>query len=251
MKVNKSNQFKLKTRSIIKTLKKHKDLPNETINFLIQNEKEYLALLKENIFLKKNINLDPKTKLLAYNPNYLTEIIKNISRFSTHTQGIIYPITFIRFDIDNFSKINNVYGHKFGDQVLISVAKLLKKNSRLTDYLIKFGGDEFDVILPGNNLKQSRIYLEKIFSKIKSIDLKVKEKKIAKVTVSAGVSGREYQIKPSQRICSRQIKRDFEELQVEADQALYESKYLGKESLSFYSSEKKKEYSKIRKLYQK
>lgn len=89
---------------------------------------------------------DPLTSL--YNHRYLAEIIESeFYRAKAHNQ----PLSLMMMDIDYFKSINDVYGHRFGDLVLKQFAKKLRKLARLHDYVIRFGGEEFIVILPACN----------------------------------------------------------------------------------------------------
>jgi diguanylate cyclase (GGDEF)-like protein len=57
------------------------------------------------------------------------------------------PISFLYLDIDNFKKINDHFGHHTGDSLLCLVAKTIKKNLRTIDVIVRFGGDEFGILL--------------------------------------------------------------------------------------------------------
>ncbi|MGW8178727.1 MAG: GGDEF domain-containing protein, partial [bacterium] len=65
-------------------------------------------------------------------------------------RAIRYHTTFSLaiFDIDDFKKINDTYGHECGDEVLIKVASMLKSASRATDIVARYGGEEFLIIFP-------------------------------------------------------------------------------------------------------
>lgn len=70
----------------------------------------------------------------------LTREIALAARHKTHL-SVLY------LDLDQFKRINDVHGHKVGDEVLVEVAKLLKSNVRSTDILARIGGDEFAIVL--------------------------------------------------------------------------------------------------------
>jgi len=88
-------------------------------------------------------------------------------------------------DIDDFKKINDSYGHKIGDNVLIEVSKLIENNIRENDHLFRIGGEEFVIIFSQTILENAKIVSEKIRAIIESDLNTIKNQKI---TVSIGLS---------------------------------------------------------------
>ncbi|HEX3026346.1 MAG TPA: diguanylate cyclase, partial [Clostridia bacterium] len=72
------------------------------------------------------------------------------------------PITVVMGDVNGLKITNDVFGHKFGDSLLQDVAKVLRRNCRSGDIIIRWGGDEFVMILPGTGEEQAERRLEKI-----------------------------------------------------------------------------------------
>ena len=121
----------------------------------------------------------------------------------------------IIMDLDHFKAVNDTYGHIAGDRVLISVADCMKSAVRETDIVMRYGGEEFMVILPGADLKNTNIVAEKIRDSIENMAIMYKEN-IINVTASCG-----YGAVPDQQ---------FNEIQVfirHVDDALYKSKKSG------------------------
>jgi diguanylate cyclase (GGDEF)-like protein len=243
------NDFQLRNISILTHLYVHNAVDDEIVEKLRGSELDYFSLLNKYKLLEEKINVDEKTNLLKFKSDYLTDIIKTASRiyFGSETQN--FNITFVRFDIDDFSIFNNKYGHEIGDEVLIKIASIIREHSRPTDYVIRFGGEEFDVILPSTSIDGAVKYLDNIFGLINSAEIIYGKEKL-KVTVSAGVSTLLYTFN-EKRIAEESIEDLFKKLQGEADNALYEAKYLGKNRFCLYSEEKRDEYKKIRKIYTK
>ncbi|MGB0953713.1 MAG: diguanylate cyclase [Planctomycetota bacterium] len=65
-------------------------------------------------------------------------------------------------DLDDFKKINDVYGHSIGDEVLMSVSRLIRETVRASDHVARIGGDEFLIILPNTNREEARPVADKI-----------------------------------------------------------------------------------------
>jgi diguanylate cyclase (GGDEF)-like protein len=138
-------------------------------------------------------------------------------------QGMLFVI-----DIDNFKKINDTMGHAFGDEVLRSIGESLRVAFRSTDVVGRFGGDEFIVFL--KNISTEEL-IQKEADKVYSIfnGYVVGTYTKYKVTASIGCS-----------VFPRDAE-DFEGLFKAADAGLYVAKRGGKNQLSFYNTDEKKE----------
>ena len=105
---------------------------------------EYALASAQHAHQMENLSqIDPLTGL--YNVRSLESILNNML-FRAQQQSV--PITVVFIDINDFKKMNDQYGHLYGDQVIQAVAKALKKYARDQDYCFRYGGDEFLVILP-------------------------------------------------------------------------------------------------------
>ncbi|MCU0846358.1 MAG: GGDEF domain-containing protein [Spirochaetes bacterium] len=242
------NPFQFRNINLLTHLLEQDAITDEIVEFIRQSELDYFSLFDKYRLLEKNINIDEKTNILKFKKDYLTNILKTALRIYYGMHNMNYFVSLVRFDIDDFSIFNNKYGHEVGDKVLIAVANILKLNSRPTDYVIRFGGEEFDVILPGTDMDGAAVYVEKIYKKLKKTHVSYKKEKLA-VTMSAGISYFSYNFKNSKTIIDQKIEKSFKNLQKEADDALYEAKYLGKNRYSIYSKNKSDEYPKIRRMY--
>jgi diguanylate cyclase (GGDEF)-like protein len=110
----------------------------------------------------------------------LTEEFERTKRYSS-------VFTLIMVDIDHFKKVNDVYGHNVGDQILRLVAQVLEDQTRFNDFVSRYGGEEFAVLLPESRADQGRYVAEKIRRAVENTSFMNGDDKI-KVTVSAGVS---------------------------------------------------------------
>lgn len=90
-------------------------------------------------------------------------------------------------DIDFFKKVNDTYGHQYGDYVLKTVADLMKQNFRKTDLLYRYGGEEFVMIMPETNIEGAVIPVQRLRNAVENYDFEYNGIK-AKVTVSIGLT---------------------------------------------------------------
>ena len=166
-------------------------------------------LKKEAIALKEQSMVDQLTSL--YNRKKLDAIEKSL--FS-HKIGVII------FDIDNFKKINDTYGHDIGDEVLKELSSALKQQIRESDILMRWGGEEFVVILRDvDNIDIVHNLAEKLRVIIENLYVK----EVEHFTCSFGVS---------QGLVKNG--KDIKDLITNADKALYVSKNSGKNRVTNY-----------------
>lgn len=79
-------------------------------------------------------------------------------------------ITLAMIDLDDFKKINDAYGHQVGDMVLVKIAEVFKQNARATDTVVRWGGEEFAIILPRTNATGAITVLERIRKDVANFD---------------------------------------------------------------------------------
>lgn len=238
--------FDLNIINIMTHLLLNNAVEDEVMEALHKLNFEYHTLRDKNKILEEKINIDWKTNLLKYRDDYLTMILKSASRIIEIIPNERYTVAYIRLDIDDFSKLNNRYGHDRGDTVLVDLANLLKKYSRPTDYLIRFGGEEFDIILPSTDLKGAVTYLDKIYRNMKSLRYTFDGDECS-VTVSAGVAFYSIDFKHLNRINSDSVREEYLRLQKAADDALYDAKLSGKNQYKIFND--KIDYREIRRRY--
>lgn len=118
-------------------------------------------------------------------------------------------------DMDHFKEINDKYGHYAGDMALAEFVKVMKRTLRSTDKIIRWGGDEFIVILQGMEVKHVLDFGTKFLNSISSLKIQDHNEEIG-ITVSAGFS------------FFKEGDEDFQEALRRADEALYKSKSEGR-----------------------
>lgn len=166
--------------------------------------------LKSKLKIANNQALrDPLTGLPnrnAYNERLETEL----ARWKRYHS----PLSLIVWDIDHFKTINDSYGHKAGDKVLLLIAKQLSDHSRATDFISRFGGEEFTMLLPNTDGQSALILANQLRLTIEKTGFNASGASVA-ITISCGVT--EF------------IADDTDETAFDrADQALYRAKEQGR-----------------------
>ncbi len=146
-----------------------------------RKEKTHTANLMEQLEIKNKeleilTNMDHLTKI--YNRKYFME---QINKLIKHNNSDFY---ILMIDIDDFKKINDKYGHLFGDDVLMQIAKNLSKCLRTYDTLSRYGGEEFAVLLTNNTIDGCYQIAERMRSVVSALEFRYE----IKVTISIGVS---------------------------------------------------------------
>ena len=148
--------------------------------FYIRDVKQtHRKLLHKNRILGKLTNLDHLTKVA--NRRRIDEVIqKEFKRAHRYDQ----PLSIILFDVDNFKKINDVYGHNRGDKVLKTIAKLVRASVRESDYFGRWGGEEFVIVCTETTAEGA----EKVAEKLRHVISEYEFDEVGTLTCSFGVS---------------------------------------------------------------
>ncbi|MDC7221328.1 MAG: GGDEF domain-containing protein [Spirochaetales bacterium] len=182
------------------------DVDDPGIAERIEGLKQFFNNKRESLSLRAN--KDGLTGL--YNRRYMDEKLEEeIERAVRYNR----PLSLIMIDIDRFKKFNDAYGHQKGDEVLSTVARILKVTSRNMDILCRYGGEEMAFILPETTPDHALTMADMCRQRI--CDNVVKEAGV-KVTISLGVAG------VSERCATA------EDLIAAADRALYRAKNNGR-----------------------
>lgn len=107
--------------------------------------------------LKARMVRDSLTSL--YNHTHILQLLEDCS-FRARREN--KPLSFVMLDIDHFKKVNDGHGHPMGDRVIKSLALFLKQRLRKTDYIGRYGGEEFAVVMPDTDLKSAYSVLDEI-----------------------------------------------------------------------------------------
>ena len=190
-------------------LVKHRDQLEEIV------QERTAALEAINIQLKKLSITDHLTNL--YNRRHFFDLapieFERARRYE-------HDLAVILFDIDNFKRVNDTYGHFVGDQVLVSVSGLCQKTSRQHDILARFGGEEFIILLPETGLQRAISTAERLREMIAQTPIDTESGSIS-ITTSFGVVA-----------LSAKDDLEFKQLLVRVDEALYHAKETGRNRVS-------------------
>lgn len=135
------------------------------LNTYLMGKRFELRRLREEIIssaLQKQIAqqqsfTDPLTEL--YNRRSLDEVA---GRFISHARRRTLPLTFLMIDLDKFKSINSRFGHLTGDFILAEVASVLKQSIRGCDAVVRYGGDEFMILLADTNSEGAHSVIARI-----------------------------------------------------------------------------------------
>ena len=167
---------------------------------------------------------DPLTGL--YNRRYLEEYLEHIVDGVVRRRSLIGVLM---ADIDHFKRVNDTFGHAAGDMVLREVAGVIKESVRKSDLVVRYGGEEFLVLLVDAKEGFSEEVAEKIRKRVEKLQIHSEGGKPIKVTITIGIS---------------EFPRDTDDIWEAirfADAALYKGKEEGRNRCSRYKPEKTEE----------
>lgn len=189
--------------------------------FTFQEEKllrtvgQPLVMTLENVRMYEDAIRDALTEL--YIKRYFLLRLEEQARLYARHRAL--PFSMVMMDIDFFKKLNDTYGHMFGDEVLCGVARVLLLRFRTTDIAARFGGEEFSIMLLGAEKADAVKVVEGIREKIQALSftaaLNGKEENVS-VTASFGIAS-----------CPEDG-QTLEELLERADAAMYQAKHEGR-----------------------
>ena len=120
-------------------------------------ERYHQELRRANERLKELSLTDPLTG--CWNRRAFDERLARETAASERHGG---ALAILMIDIDNFKRVNDSFGHEVGDQVLCHVAKVLREGARGTDFVCRYGGEEFAILLPRTNIEGATIIAERL-----------------------------------------------------------------------------------------
>jgi diguanylate cyclase (GGDEF)-like protein/PAS domain S-box-containing protein len=169
-KLERQNALLLEDKATLETLVEARTAELDALNKTLRKKLEYISHIASH---------DPLTSV--YNRYMFEELVhKEISRARRYER----PLSFIMADVDYFKRINDTHGHKTGDAVLAGIAGALRHSVRDSDYVARWGGEEFVIILPDTTKREACALAEVLRKTIEQI---VFEKGVT-LTCSFGVT---------------------------------------------------------------
>ncbi len=168
------------------------------------------SILQQNRRLHHQTQIDALTHVATR-----THFLESASAQLQGQRASDFPLALIVFDLDEFKGINDTHGHLVGDQALIMAAQSIRTHIRSCDLIARFGGDEFLILLPEQNLEQATKTAERLRQSLPAIP---SPKGLIQIKASFGI----VEIQP---------KESIEEALQRADQALLEAKRKGRDQV--------------------
>ncbi len=190
----------------------------------MDKDKQIETLKAEIERLKVLTNKDELTGILNRRgfKDEVGQFLSEVSGFKDHPERrkslVIKDFSLVIFDIDDFKKINDTYGHQVGDGALQFLSKLILDRAREIDLVARWGGEEIIVGLPGADIDDAFNFAEDVRKKLENSEFEVK------FIVSGGVAG-------------FHEAGEFESLFKNADTALYEAKNSGKNKVVMFKKQ--------------
>ncbi len=191
---------------------------------IISNMSDYYSIQTKYGITKEEAIKDGLTSL--HNKKYLYQFLEKLLERMRKDPTLYFAV--VMMDIDNFKKVNDIYGHLAGDDVLKVLAQNLKGSIRKNDLAARFGGEEFMLVLSGTKMMSTLMIAERVRASMEASNfshLGIKNP----VTISMGIFN-----------VSGKDSPDFsvDEIIEKSDKALYASKNNGKNQVSVYLNDK-------------
>lgn len=197
---------------------------NQAVDFL-QHLSDIAAVCLENVVNRSRLVRSGITDVLTglYNRRYLQHrLLDELARARRERR----PVACVMLDVDHFKPINDRWGHPAGDKVLAQIAHVIREECRDSDIPVRYGGEEFAVLLPGAAIEEALQVAERIRGAVEDSELVLPGGHALRLTISAGVAC----AVPSR--AENDLKSRGDRLIAEADVQLYRAKAAGRNRVS-------------------
>lgn len=208
----------------------HQSVLWEMVDASHEFAKNLLVVLSERVRSHNRVIADSYGEIQKFERHATTDALTGLA--NRHAMEDTFPdeiesciqagqaVTFIMIDVDEFKRFNDMFGHIAGDRVLSSVARILRAQFRPDDLVVRYGGDEFAVLLPGVDLQQALIIAERV------------RVSVCGETGDGSDSLIQIPIKISMGVAELQQGATIDKLIRDADAALYRAKHAGRNVVS-------------------
>ncbi len=191
----------------------------------IKNELETLNLELQQSLERETLLACTDGLTGLYNHRHFFELAAREFHAAVRYQS---PLTFMMFDVDDFKRVNDIFGHAAGDKLMVEMAQIAAAQVRASDMVARYGGDEFIAMLPHASAQQTLPIAERIQAGVKAIGLQTGNEALT-VTLSIGIA--EMRHEPVDKDVERVIQR--------ADKALYTAKQSGRNRTVIFEEDEK------------
>lgn len=186
---------------------------------LLETIAQQASLVIENAFhhaeAVEQSHQDSLTHVL--NHGYFIELLQD---YLAHPSTSKKPASLIMLDVDYFKPFNDTYGHQAGDQALIKITECIRQSVRNTDFIGRWGGEEFVILLPGSNGREAYRAADRILKALSCSTVPIRDNALlALPTASMGIA-----VYPSEA-------KNMNELILLADRRLYQAKSRGRNQI--------------------
>jgi len=209
---NKEDELRMNIQNIEQKNRELEEL-NEKIKKLA------LTLDKKNVLLRELSIKDGLTGL--YNYRFFREILNEQYNLAKRFR---FPLSCIMIDIDYFKAVNDTYGHQAGDAVLSQLSEILRNNVRDADKAVRYGGEEFVIMLPYTDSGDAFIKAERLRKVVSDYPFTAGSRTIS-MTISLGIA----------TFSDNKNIKQAEQLVMYADKALYQAKQRGRNQTVIYN----------------
>ncbi|MBL8143144.1 MAG: GGDEF domain-containing protein [Acidobacteria bacterium] len=120
-----------------------------------------------------------------YNSRFLSQVLRRETKRSTRSRR---PLSLLFLDLDGFKDVNDTYGHLAGSRALAEAADLLRESARESDIVVRFGGDEFAIVLPDTDVAGARLVADRVHERFAQHLFLESEGAAVRLSVSIGVA---------------------------------------------------------------
>ena len=140
-------------------------------------------LAKKNAEYERIASYDGLTGLLNRRA-----ILERVNEWLLHVKRYKGHLTVVMLDIDHFKEVNDKHGHRVGDRVLTDLAAMMQRSIRKTDFVGRYGGEEFLIVLPRTDAAGAAIMAERVRSSLATVPIHDTEGNAFMVTASLGIA---------------------------------------------------------------